>query len=572
MHINRDLFLHIKGVKWKFYAIIFWGLVTAALIIGQAFVLSRIINNVFLLHQTFHQVLSLLIIFIFFVLFRAAANWLQNYYAARVVFYVKKTIRTKLIEKIFKIGPILLKSERTGEITNTLIKGVDKLEDYFAKFLPQIFLAFLIPVIILLFVFPLDLLSGIIFLLTLPIIPLFMFLIGSIAEKLNQKQWKTLSRISAYFLDVLQGLQTLKLFNRTKETIKKIEYVTNIFRIKTLKILRVAFLSALVLEVAASISVALIAVAIGLRLLNGDFNFADALFILIVAPDFYLPLRQLGVSYHAGMEGVAAFERISEIIQLKEYSNCEIVESSAVIFDCNSQIKFENVSFSYEERKQKALNSISVTIEPQKFTALIGRSGSGKTTLINILLRFLIPQQGQVKIGTQNLFEIPSTHWRKNITWMPQNPYLFNATILDNIKLSMPTAKLEEVIDSAEKAKIHKLISALPKGYNTNINEAAENFSGGEIQRIALARAYLRKAPIVLIDEPTANLDPIVEEEIIDDMYKIFQGRTVIMIAHRLNTIVRADKILVLSHGKLIAEGNHMELMASSKYYKNLFN
>lgn len=570
MLFNKQLFDLTKKDRNKFYLIILFGLIASVFTIAQAFILSRTINNVFLLHQTLQQVFYLIIIYLSFSVAKAISIWLQNFFSSKVVFIIKRNLREQLINKIKELGPLKLKSERTGEIVNTLLNGVDKLEDYFSKFLPQIFLAAFIPILILLFVLPRDLLSAIIFIVTAPIIPTFMFLIGSISEKLNQKQWVTLSRMSAYFFDVLQGLPTLKLFNRTKETIKRIDNITNIFRIKTLKVLRVAFLSALVLEVASTISVAVIAVAIGLRLLNGDFNFADALFILIIAPDFYLPLRQLGVSYHAGMEGVSSFERISELIK-NELSETMNSNQTKKIIEYDSPIIYENVSFTYEERNIKALDSISLVIEPKKITALVGQTGSGKTTLMNMLLRFINPSQGIIKFGNQNLLEINEDEWRKNIAWIPQNPHLFNKTILENIKLSKDEATIQEVIEAASKSKIHKLISSLPNQYDTLVSEAGENFSGGEIQRIALARAYLRNAPIILVDEPTANLDPIIEEEIMNDMFEMFKGKTVLIIAHRLNTIIKADKIIVLKNGGVDAIGNHSELLDKSLYYKNLF-
>lgn len=570
MLFNKQLFDLTKKDRNKFYLIILFGLIASVFTIAQAFILSRTINNVFLLHQTLQQVFYLIIIYLFFSVAKAISIWLQNFFSSKVVFIIKRNLREQLINKIKELGPLKLKSERTGEIVNTLLNGVDKLEDYFSKFLPQIFLAAFIPILILLFVLPRDLLSAIIFIVTAPIIPTFMFLIGSISEKLNQKQWVTLSRMSAYFFDVLQGLPTLKLFNRTKETIKRIDNITNIFRIKTLKVLRVAFLSALVLEVASTISVAVIAVAIGLRLLNGDFNFADALFILIIAPDFYLPLRQLGVSYHAGMEGVSSFERISELMK-NESSETMNSNQTKKIIEYDSPIIFENVSFTYEERNIKALDSISLVIEPTKVTALVGQTGSGKTTLMNMLLRFINPSQGIIKFGNQNLLEINEDEWRKNIAWIPQNPHLFNKTILENIKLSKDEATIQEVIEAASKSKIHKLISSLPNQFDTLVSEAGENFSGGEIQRIALARAYLRNAPIILVDEPTANLDPIIEEEIMNDMFDLFKGKTVLIIAHRLNTIIKADKIIVLKNGGVDAIGNHSELLGKSLYYKNLF-
>ena len=570
MLFNKQLFDLTKSDRNKFYLIILFGLIASVFTIAQAFILSRTINNAFLLHQTLQQVFDLIIIYLSFSIAKAISIWLQNFFSSKVVFIIKKNLRKQLINKIKELGPLKLKSERTGEIVNTLLNGVDKLEDYFSKFLPQIFLAAFIPILILLFVLPRDLLSAIIFIVTAPIIPTFMFLIGSISEKLNQKQWVTLSRMSAYFFDVLQGLPTLKLFNRTKETIKRIDNITNIFRIKTLKVLRVAFLSALVLEVASTISVAVIAVSIGLRLLNGDFNFTDALFILIIAPDFYLPLRQLGVSYHAGMEGISSFERISELMK-NESSETMNSNQTKKIIEYDSPIVFENVSFTYEERNIKALDSISLVIEPKKVIALVGQTGSGKTTLMNMLLRFINPAQGMIKFGNQNLFEINEDEWRKNIAWIPQSPHLFNKTILENIKLSNDDATIQGIIEAASKSKIHKLISSLPKQYDTLVSEAGDNFSGGEIQRIALARAYLRNAPIILVDEPTANLDPIIEEEIMNDMFDLFKGKTVLIIAHRLNTIIKADKIIVMKNGRVDTIGNHSEMLDKSLYYKNLF-
>lgn len=570
MKINKGLFLIIYNKRVTFYNIILFGLLASLITIGQAYFLSRAINNVFLLHQTLQQVFNLIIGYLILSLAKAFSIWLQNYFVSKIVVFIKKSLRDKLVNKLAELNPIGIKSERTGEIVNTIINGVDKLEDYFSKLLPQMFLAAFIPILILFFVLPRDLLSAIIFIVTAPIIPTFMFLIGSISEKLNQKQWVALSRMSAYFFDVLQGLPTLKLFNQTKETIKRIDNITNIFRIKTLKVLRVAFLSALVMEVASTISVAVIAVAIGLRLLNGDFNFADALFILIIAPDFYLPLRQLGVSYHAGMEGVAAFERISELMKVEAPEKINSNPTKKIV-EYDSPIIFKNVSFTYEERNIKALNSISLVIEPNKVTALVGHTGSGKTTLMNMLLRFVNPNEGIIKIGEINLQEADSDEWRRNISWIPQNPHLFNKTIFENIRLSKDGATIQEVIDSAEKAKIHKLISSLPNQYETLVSEAGDNFSGGEIQRIAIARAYLRNAPIILVDEPTANLDPIVEEQIMNDMFELFKGKTVLIIAHRLNTIIKADKIVVMQNGRIDTIGSNAELLKKSEYYKRLF-
>lgn len=573
MNFSKELFSEIKPVRINFILVIFFGLLAAVTTILLALSLSKIINGVFLSHQTLQDVSTLIIIFIILALLKLILIWSQQFFSTSLVTFIKKTFRKKLLLKIEEIGPLTLKSERTGELANTLLNGVDKLEDYFSKFLPQMFLSIFIPILILIFVFPLDWLTAIVFIVTAPIIPIFMFLIGSIAEKMNKKQWETLSRMSAYFLDVLQGLTTLKLFNRTNDTIKKIDDISNQFRIKTLNVLKIAFLSALVLEVTATISVAVVAVEIGLRLLNGNFVFSDALFILIIAPEFYLPLRILGTTYHAGMEGIAAFERINDVLNYKS-SKSNFVSNANV--ECNFNIKdsisLNNISYTYTDREIKALDNVSLTIETNKVTAFVGASGSGKTTLMNILLRFFNPTDGNIFIGETDLHLVKEETWRNNLAWLPQNPHLFSKTILENLQIANQHTTFEEVINAAKNAHIHEFILNLPNGYNTLVGENGAKLSGGEIQRIALARAYLRNAPLLFVDEPTANLDPIVEDEIVKDMHKLFYGKTVLIIAHRLNTIVKADKIIVMRDGKIEESGNHNELILRNGYYKQLLD
>ncbi len=573
MNFSKELFSEIKPVRINFILVIFFGLLAAVTTILLALSLSKIINGVFLSSQTLQDVSTLIIIFIALAVLKSALIWSQQFFSASLVTFVKKSLRKKLLIKIEEIGPLTLKSERTGELVNTVLNGVDKLEDYFSKFLPQMFLSIFIPIIILIFVFPLDWLTAIVFIVTAPIIPVFMFLIGSIAEKMNRKQWKTLSRMSAYFLDVLQGLTTLKLFNRTNDAIKKINDISNQFRIKTLNVLKIAFLSALVLEVTATISVAIIAVEIGLRLLSGNFVFADALFILIIAPEFYLPLRILGTTYHAGMEGIAAYERINDVINYRSTkSNLITNVKDDFIFTQNNSITLNNISYTYAEREIKALDNVSLTIETNKVTAFVGASGSGKTTLMNILLRFFNPTVGNILIGETDLIQIKEEVWRNNSAWLPQNPHLFSKSILENLQIANKQATLEEVINAAKNAHIHEFILNLPNGYNTLVGENGAKLSGGEIQRIALARAYLRSASLLFVDEPTANLDPIVEDEIVKDMYKLFSGKTVFIIAHRLNTIVKADKIIVMKDGKIEESGNHNDLKLKNGYYKKLLD
>lgn len=568
MHIDKRLLKITANIKVSAVLTIFFGLLAGVFTIGQAYYLSYTINKVFLEHSLLSSVLYLIIIILTISILKAVSNWNQNFFANRVAGYAKNILRKNILNHLFSLGPNYTKSERTGEISNTITNGVEKLDAYFSQFLPQLFLSALIPIIILFFIFPIDFLTGIVFIVTAPLIPIFMILIGSIAESLNKKQWKLLSRMSAYFLDVIQGLTTLKIFGRSKDQIDKISKISNAYRTSTMKVLRVAFLSALVLELLSTISIAIVAVEIGLRLMNGNLEFQPALFILILAPEFYLPIRQLGTRYHAGMEGMAAAKSIFGILETPLPEN-KIMETGALNF-LKDTINFSDVYYSYNNGERKALQGLSFSVEPGKVTALIGESGSGKTTVINLLLRFFEQEHGKITINNKNINKIDIDKWREQIAWVSQNPYLFHKTIRENILLAKPDANEDDLIQAAQSANIYDFIKSLPQGFETLVGERGTLISGGEAQRIALARAFLKNAPLLIMDEPTANLDPQTEAEMISSLKELIVGRTVLIIAHRLNTIKEADKIIVFSNGKIVEQGNHKELYAANGAYKNL--
>ncbi|MGC8594866.1 MAG: thiol reductant ABC exporter subunit CydD [Candidatus Kryptoniota bacterium] len=567
MNLNKELLARLNGVRLKFLIVIVSGLTASIFTVGQSRLLSLTIDMVFLKGKNLQNVSYLLLLYLGFSIAKASMLWYQRFSASSMVLRIKEDIREKLIDRIVNTSPVALRSERTGELINALWHGVDALDNYFSNFVPSIFFSMFIPILILAFVFPVDWLTGLILLATAPVIPVLMHLIGSVAEKLNRKQWAALSKMSAYFLDVLQGIETIKLFNRSKDETVRIYEVTDKFRIKTMQVLRVAFLSSLVLEMAATISTAVIAVEIGIRLLNGGIAFVDALFLLILAPEFYIPFRQLGANYHAGMEGVVAFERIKEIInnQAEERSN-SISGKGAYEYTPDTPIVMENVSYRYTDRKKNALHNVSFTIAPNKVTALVGASGAGKSTIFNILLRFINPSNGTVRVGDRDLYNIDKFEWRKNLSWLPQQPYLFRGTIYENIAIAKDGATYTDVVEAAMKAHIDEFISTLPEGYNSRLGENASKLSGGQAQRIALARAFLRDAPFVLFDEPTANLDPQVEELLLNDMKNLFSGRTVLMIAHKLETINIADLVILLDNGRVIDWGNRNSII------KKIFN
>ena len=336
-----------------------------------------------------------------------------------------------------------------------------------------------------------------------------------------------------------------------------------------MKVLKIAFLSALVLELLSTISIAIIAVEIGLRLMYGKMDFESALFILILAPEFYLPLRQLGSRYHAGLEGIAAFKSIQKLLTNNISTSKE--QSFKTKFQ-NGNIEFKNVSFKFPSRETKALENISFSVESGKTIAIVGESGSGKSTIVNLLMRFLELENGKILINNNNSQNISDAEWHKRVSWVPQNPHIFHKTIYDNIAIAKENASEKEIVEAAKKALIHNWIVKLEDGYKTIVGERGTTLSGGEMQRIALARAFLKDSPILLMDEATSSVDAVYEQEIISSINKLSKNKTVVIVAHRLNTIINSNKIIVMDSGKIVGKGTHIELLNSNEKYQNLYN
>jgi thiol reductant ABC exporter CydD subunit len=448
------------------------------------------------------------------------------------------------------------------------------------------------------FVLPLDWISGLVLLLTAPLIPIFMILIGKQADALTKRQWLSLSRMSAHFLDVLQGLTTLKLFGRSREQVVTIGQISDSFRHATMGVLRVAFLSALVLEMVASLSTAVVAVQIGLRLLYGRLAFEQAFFVLILAPEFYLPLRLLGTRFHAAMEGVAAAQRIFDVLgreppladptilernyglsipaPLPENNGPEPSSLHSPPDQVDSagaqapHVRFLDVWYAYDEGQRPALEGFSLNLAAGARLALVGPSGAGKSTVAYLLLRFVEPDRGLITVDGAPLASLSPAAWRQWVAWVPQNPYLFHDTVSENIRLARPDATRDQIEWAAHQAQAHAFIKALPQGYDTLVGERGARLSGGEGQRIALARAFLKDAPLLVLDEATANLDPEIEVQVQEALARLLMGRTTLMIAHRLSTVYRADQILVMAGGRVVQAGDHRTLRLEDGLYRRL--
>ncbi len=566
------LLAQVQAARAAFGITLLLGLLGGVLVIVQARGLARVVTGAFLDGQGLSDLMPWLWLLLGIILARAGLALLAEISATWVAVRVKNNMREMLVRKLFSLGPTYTQAGRSGELTATMVQGIEGLDAYFSQYLPQLALAALVPLAILVVVFPLDWISGLVLLVTAPLIPLFMILIGKGAEAVTKRQWNELRRMSAYFLDTLQGLATLKAFNRSRNEAGRVAAVSERYREVTLEALRVTFLSALALELVATISTAVVAVEIGLRLLYGRLAFEQAFFILLLAPEFYQPLRLLGTRFHAGMSGMAAAKRIFEILHAPESEPVRAPEARPVedLKLSYAPIEFCQVSFTYSSRSEAALQDVSFTIRPGQHLALVGASGSGKSTIARLLLRFLEPEQGQIRVEGRALRSIPVETWRAQVAWAPQQPYLFNTSLAENIRLSKPGASMAEVRRAAGLAGIADWVEALPRGYDTPAGEQGAQLSGGQAQRISLARAFLKDAPLLVMDEPSAHLDPRQETLLEESIARLRRGRTVVSIAHRLTTVTQADCILVMDAGRVVESGSHSELLARKGVYSRL--
>jgi ATP-binding cassette, subfamily C, bacterial CydD len=532
---DSRLLRHASAARGYLIVTVCLGLATTALVLAQASLLAHVLAGAARgggLTALRGSIAALAVVLIA----RAVAAFGGEAAALRAAAVVKSQLRRRLVAKALRLGPAWLTRQQSGEITTLATKGLDALDPYFARYLPQLLLGYLVPLAVLARVTAADWISGLVIAVTLPLIPVFAILVGLHTRARTQRQWRLLAALGGHFLDVIEGLPTLKIFGRARAQAEVIRKVTDEHRTATMAALRIAFLSALVLELAAALATALVAVEVGLRLLAGHMSYETALLVLLLTPEAYLPLRNVGAQFHASAEGTAAAARAFEILDAPDPAapadSVTVVRPARI--DLSVQpIELAAVSLGYPDREAPALSGVSVTLSPGRHVALTGPSGAGKSSLLGLLLRFTEPTAGQITAGGIPISQIPVGEWRRQIAWVPQAPYFFAGTIADNIALGAPGASAADIRRAAALAGADHFITALANGFDTKLGERALTLSAGQRQRIALARAFLRDAPVVLLDEPTAHLDPATAIQIMATIETLMSGRTVLLVTHR---------------------------------------
>ena len=538
-------------------------LVESLSIVGQAWFFGTLINNFIFSENTLQDERYTIIYLGIAIIVRLIAHYVQESVANRLGSAVKATFRKRALAHMFKLG--VQHKERHGDVIHMLTDGLEQVDAYVARYIPQILYAIMIPLIMGIAIVDTLPIIGIILIVTVPLIPFFMILIGKQADRLNKEQWERMSFLSGHFLDVLQGITTLKLFGRAKDQIKVIGRLSEEFKDSTLRVLRVAFLSALVLELVSTISTALIAVYLGLTLLDGEIPFFSAFFILLLAPEFYTPFRQLGAAFHTGMAGKTS------ILKYEEFMNRQPslpVGGQSKLQGPIQAIEIKDLTFTYEG-SENGVQHISLVAKRNSPIMLVGESGAGKSTIAHIIGGFLTAPKGAVTIDGLDVCNIDIEWWRQQITYVSQHPHIMKGTLRDVVSFGMNVSD-KEIIEACKEVQLLDVINRQQEGLDTIIGEGGLGLSGGERQRVALARAFLRKGQVLILDEVTAHLDVKTESIISSAIQRLMENKIVIIIGHRLQTMHWASTLYVLKQGRIIQQGSYEELIALDGYFKDL--
>ena len=563
--IDKNLIKDIFPFRRKLILMVILNIIQAIMIVSTAYIIAYIADRLLLSDLNNSTATPLLVLLFFFFCIKAGLNYLNNIQMEKISLKVQSKLRKNLLKVL--VHHVYLQENKTkGEWLAIITKGVDKLNIYLTSFLPQLGLLITVPLVLLIFTFINDWISGLIFLTTAPLIPFFMILIGKIADKENKRQWQVFQKLTMYLADLLPGLLVVKAYNQTKTQLLKINQNGEVFAKATLKVLRVAFISAFMLEFIATLSIAIIAVNIGLRLIYGYADFLPAFFILLIAPQFYQPFRQFGSAFHDAMNGITASSEIYAMLQkLNKQENVSLAKNILDKQD-NWQIEFKKVSYKYKDSEKQAIDDLSLKIQAGSNVVITGANGAGKSTLFKLLLGLYPCATGKILIDNQDLQTLDMIWWQQQIGWVAQEPYIFSVSIRENITMGRDFSD-EEIKNICHLVNLDKFIESLPQRYETLL-DATQKLSSGQKRRLGLARALIGKPKILLLDEPMENLD-IYNEELIQNVLSNLKHQvTVLIIGHRLQTLLRADNLIYLEAGKVV-DNTKINLLLK-KYTNNL--
>ncbi|MDR0921427.1 MAG: thiol reductant ABC exporter subunit CydD [Lactobacillales bacterium] len=564
--IDKSLF-QLKNSKPIFGVLAGIAFLQALFIIGQAVGLGLAVTRMWEGKGVLPQV-KYMFMFLGFYLLRHLMTYLRDWILDHYAYERSKEAREELLDKVFKLGPVVVQTEGTGNMVTMALEGISEMENYIHLVLSKILNMMILPVVFLIFVFFLDHTSALILLIVFPIIILFMIILGYAAQSKADSQYKSFQVLSNHFIDSLRGLETLKLFGLSKDYAKGIYTTSERFRKATMSTLKIAILSTFALDFFTTLSVAVVAVFLGLRLLRGEMFLFPALTALILAPEYFLPLRDFAGDYHATLNGKNAMQAVQKVRAMPVPQNTDLV--APFTWNENSELSAKHVNFAYDE-SQTGLLDLEFNWQGFKKIGVIGASGSGKSTFINLISGFLQPTSAEITLNGTKIPHFAQTNWQTQMSYIPQKTYLFHATLLDNIRFYTPDAEMDAVNRAVEAAGLAEVVRKLPDGLDTIIGEGGRNLSGGQAQRVALARAFLSdKRKVLLLDEPTAHLDIETEMELKENLVPLMEDKLVILATHRLHWMPQMDQILVIQGGKFVGVGTHEELLQTNAYYRKL--
>lgn len=571
-HLTKWLKQQGKLAKKWLLITIGLGVLSTLFLLGQAAFLASILHNIIIENVDKHQLVSSFIGLALMIAGRALCTWGREIAGYRCGEAVRLYIRQQILDKLRDLGPAYIKGKPAGTWAALLLEQVEEMQDFFSRYLPQMSLAVFIPFLILVVVFPTNWAAGLIFLITAPLVPLFMALVGMKAADANKKNFKALQRLSGHFYDRLQSMTTIRLFYRAEAETELLRGASEVLRKSTMDVLRIAFLSSAVLEFFTSISIAITAVYFGFSYI-GELNFGyygagitlfTGLFVLVLAPEFYQPLRDLGTFYHAKAQALGAAESIVEFLD----ADVEAAKSGTTPLPTPDKIVITAHDLEvFSPEKTKLVGPISFTLEANQTTALVGPSGAGKTSLINAILGFL-PYSGSLQINGIEVKELDLKQWRSNISWVGQNPLLVNGSIYDNVVLGQQNISQQEVTKALQDAFAAEFVES--HGLDYHISDRSGGLSVGQAQRLALARAMLQNGQFWLLDEPTASLDAHSEKLVAKALADNTVGKTTLMVTHQLDHLKQVENILVMNAGQIVQSGSYDAIKDSGLFAQML--